>query len=103
MFFTTFMIFPSLSLWIKKNSFLVLIFLWSRYIDEADLVKFLRKQEVASVLPQFEGAAETGKVEKSALRNWVVSYIHFQSIRMVHMFLYFKFSSAEKFLSQRNF
>ncbi|RWR79509.1 mechanosensitive ion channel protein 10 isoform X1 [Cinnamomum micranthum f. kanehirae] len=43
-----------------------------KYIDEVDLMKFLRKQEVASVFPQFEGAAETGKVEKSALRNWVV-------------------------------
>ncbi|XP_058079122.1 mechanosensitive ion channel protein 10-like isoform X1 [Magnolia sinica] len=41
-------------------------------IDVEDLMRFLSKEEVASVLPHFEGAAETGKIKKSALRNWVV-------------------------------
>ena len=41
-------------------------------------MRFLSKEEAASVLPQFEGAVETGKIKKSALRNWVVSYIHFR-------------------------
>ncbi|KAJ8648366.1 hypothetical protein MRB53_001389 [Persea americana] len=43
-----------------------------KYIDEEDLMRFLSKEEAASVLPQFEGAVETGKIKKSALRNWVV-------------------------------
>lgn len=38
-----------------------------------DLLRFLSKGEVEIVLPLFEGAAETGKIKKSALKNWVVS------------------------------
>ncbi|XP_043698097.1 mechanosensitive ion channel protein 10-like [Telopea speciosissima] len=44
----------------------------SKYIDEEDLFRFLHKEEVSNVLPLFEGAVETGKIKKSALRNWVV-------------------------------
>ncbi|KAJ4967119.1 hypothetical protein NE237_018968 [Protea cynaroides] len=44
----------------------------SKYIDEEDLLRFLNKEEVGNVLPLFEGAVETGKIKKSALRNWVV-------------------------------
>ncbi|XP_006849626.2 mechanosensitive ion channel protein 10 [Amborella trichopoda] len=44
----------------------------SKYIEEEDLLRFLRKNEVDSIFPQFEGAIETGKIKKSALRNWVV-------------------------------
>ncbi|OVA08368.1 Mechanosensitive ion channel MscS [Macleaya cordata] len=44
----------------------------SKYIDEEDLMRFLSKEEVDNVLPLFEGAVETGKIKKSALRNWVV-------------------------------
>ncbi|XP_042503204.1 mechanosensitive ion channel protein 10 [Macadamia integrifolia] len=44
----------------------------TKYIDEEDLRRFLNKEEVSNVLPQFEGAVETGKIKKSALRNWVV-------------------------------
>ncbi|KAF5194765.1 Mechanosensitive ion channel protein [Thalictrum thalictroides] len=43
-----------------------------KYIDEEDLLRFLSKKEVDNVLPLFEGAAEIGKIKKSALRNWVV-------------------------------
>ncbi|OAY72179.1 Mechanosensitive ion channel protein 10 [Ananas comosus] len=43
-----------------------------KYIDEEDLMRFLSKDEVESVLPMFEGAAETRKIKKSALKNWVV-------------------------------
>ncbi|OAY71207.1 Mechanosensitive ion channel protein 10 [Ananas comosus] len=43
-----------------------------KYIDEEDLMRFLSKEEVESVLPIFEGAAETRKIKKSALKNWVV-------------------------------
>ncbi|KAJ0981184.1 hypothetical protein J5N97_009439 [Dioscorea zingiberensis] len=43
-----------------------------KYIEEEDLLKFLSKEEFEIVLPLFEGAAETGKIKKSALKNWVV-------------------------------
>ncbi|KAF8388752.1 hypothetical protein HHK36_025432 [Tetracentron sinense] len=43
-----------------------------KYIDEEDLLRFMNKEEVDHVLPLFQGAVETGKIKKSALRNWVV-------------------------------
>ncbi|KAJ0981167.1 hypothetical protein J5N97_009438 [Dioscorea zingiberensis] len=43
-----------------------------KFIEEVDLLKFLSKEEFEIVLPLFEGAAETGKIKKSALKNWVV-------------------------------
>ncbi|KAL9667875.1 hypothetical protein QQ045_002244 [Rhodiola kirilowii] len=45
----------------------------SKQIDEEDLLRFLKKEELKDVLPLFEGAAETGKIKKLVLRNWVVS------------------------------
>jgi hypothetical protein len=44
-----------------------------RYIEEEDLLKFLKTVEVHSIFPLFEGAVETGKITKSSFRNWVVS------------------------------
>ncbi|KAK9102458.1 hypothetical protein Sjap_019712 [Stephania japonica] len=44
----------------------------SKYIEEEDLLRFMSKEDVDRVLPLFEGAMETGKVKKKALRNWVV-------------------------------
>lgn len=35
-------------------------------------MRFLSKEEITYMLPLFEGASETGKIKKSALRNWVV-------------------------------
>ena len=35
-----------------------------RYIDEEDLQRFMKKEEVDNVLPLFEGAAETGKIKR---------------------------------------
>ncbi|XP_078157617.1 mechanosensitive ion channel protein 10-like [Carex rostrata] len=43
-----------------------------RYIEEEDLLRFLSKDEVEIVMPMFEGATETGKIKKSALKNWVI-------------------------------
>ncbi|KAJ6812727.1 mechanosensitive ion channel protein 10-like [Iris pallida] len=43
-----------------------------KYIDAEDLLRFLSKEEVEYVVPLFEGALETGKIKKSALRNCVV-------------------------------
>lgn len=44
-----------------------------KYIEEADLLRFLKKEEVDNMLPMFQGVAETGKIKKSALRKWVVN------------------------------
>lgn len=41
-------------------------------------MRFLSKEEVESVLPMFEGAAETRKIKKSALKNWVVNSVNFK-------------------------
>jgi hypothetical protein len=37
-----------------------------------DLLRFFNKEEVDLVLQRFEGAFETRKIKKSALKNWVV-------------------------------
>lgn len=44
----------------------------SRYIDEEDLLSFLKTVEIHTIFPLFEGAVETGKITKSSFRNWVV-------------------------------
>ena len=44
-----------------------------RYIEEEDLRKFLTEEEVQTIFPLFDGALETGKIKKSAFRDWVVS------------------------------
>ncbi|KAH7519258.1 mechanosensitive ion channel protein 10 [Ziziphus jujuba] len=45
----------------------------SKYIDEDDLLRFMRKEEVDLVLPLFEGAVETGKIKRKSLKNWLVN------------------------------
>ncbi|KAG5232941.1 mechanosensitive ion channel protein [Salix suchowensis] len=42
------------------------------YIEEEDLLRFLKSVEVHTIFPLFEGAVETGKITKSSFRNWVV-------------------------------
>ncbi|KDP35425.1 hypothetical protein JCGZ_10808 [Jatropha curcas] len=44
----------------------------ARYIEEEDLMRFLRKIEIHTIFPLFQGALETGKISKSAFKNWVV-------------------------------
>ncbi|KAL0008297.1 hypothetical protein SO802_009799 [Lithocarpus litseifolius] len=44
----------------------------AKYIDEEDLLKFLKSEEVHTIFPLFEGALETGRITKSSFRNWVV-------------------------------
>jgi len=48
-----------------------------RFIEAEDLLRFLSREEVEYVLPLFEGAAETEKIRKSALKNWVVAFNFF--------------------------
>ena len=43
----------------------------TRYIDEDDLRRFMIKEEVDLVFSLFEGA-ETGRIDRKALTNWVV-------------------------------
>uniref|UniRef100_A0ACD6AK53 Uncharacterized protein n=1 Tax=Avena sativa TaxID=4498 RepID=A0ACD6AK53_AVESA len=43
-----------------------------KHIEEIDLLRFFNREEAALVLPMFEGASETGKIKKSALKTWVV-------------------------------
>uniref|UniRef100_A0ACD5XSM6 Uncharacterized protein n=1 Tax=Avena sativa TaxID=4498 RepID=A0ACD5XSM6_AVESA len=43
-----------------------------KHIEELDLLRFFNREEAALVLPMFEGASETGKIKKSALKTWVV-------------------------------
>ncbi|GER56238.1 mechanosensitive ion channel family protein [Striga asiatica] len=44
----------------------------AKYIEEDDLMRFLKRVEIHTIFPLFEGALETGKITKSAFRNWVV-------------------------------
>ncbi|XVF13744.1 hypothetical protein REPUB_Repub08aG0234200 [Reevesia pubescens] len=44
----------------------------SKYIEEEDLMRFLKRVEVHTIFPLFEGALETGRISKSSFRNWVV-------------------------------
>ncbi|KAH9604420.1 hypothetical protein KSS87_008513 [Heliosperma pusillum] len=44
-----------------------------KYIDEEDLLRFMRLDEVHEVFHSFEGAVETGKITKLALKKWVVN------------------------------
>lgn len=55
----------------------VLLSGWSdffRYIEKGDLLRFLEEEEVHTIFPLFEGAMETGKINKSAFKNWMVSF-----------------------------
>ncbi|XP_031123806.1 mechanosensitive ion channel protein 10-like [Ipomoea triloba] len=44
----------------------------AKYIEEEDLMRFLKKVEIHTIFSLFEGALETGWITKSAFRNWVV-------------------------------
>ncbi|XP_057786637.1 mechanosensitive ion channel protein 10-like [Salvia miltiorrhiza] len=44
----------------------------AKYIEEEDLMRFLKRVEIHTIFPLFEGALETGKISKPAFRNWVV-------------------------------
>ncbi|KAJ7943939.1 Mechanosensitive ion channel protein [Quillaja saponaria] len=44
--------------------------LW--YIEEEDLMKFLKRVEIHTIFPLFEGALETGRTSRSSFRDWMV-------------------------------
>ncbi|KAM7277238.1 hypothetical protein ACFE04_019104 [Oxalis oulophora] len=43
-----------------------------KYVDEGDLLRFFKKQELDQVLPLFDGAVETGKIKRSSFKKWLV-------------------------------
>ncbi|KAI5334058.1 hypothetical protein L3X38_024191 [Prunus dulcis] len=45
----------------------------SKHIEEDDLLRFMKKEEVDLVLLLFEGAAESGKIKRKALKTWLVN------------------------------
>uniref|UniRef100_A0A0D6QRW5 Mechanosensitive ion channel protein n=1 Tax=Araucaria cunninghamii TaxID=56994 RepID=A0A0D6QRW5_ARACU len=45
----------------------------AKYIEEKDLLRFLKMSEVASIFSRFEGATHSGNITKSALKNWMVN------------------------------
>ena len=40
-------------------------------------MRFLKRVEVHTIFPLFEGALETGRISKSSFRNWVVSWLNY--------------------------
>ncbi|KAK7386815.1 hypothetical protein VNO78_27152 [Psophocarpus tetragonolobus] len=44
----------------------------AKYIEEEDLMRFLKRVEIHTIFPLFEGAIETGQISKSSFRNWVI-------------------------------
>lgn len=43
-----------------------------------DLRRFMREDETLKTVNLFEGASETGKISKAALKNWVVRIKYFR-------------------------
>nr|KYP40968.1 Uncharacterized protein At5g12080 family [Cajanus cajan] len=44
----------------------------AKYIEEEDLMRFLKRVEIHTIFPLIEGALETGKISRSSFRNWVI-------------------------------
>ncbi|XP_057467409.1 mechanosensitive ion channel protein 10-like [Actinidia eriantha] len=53
------------------------------YMDEEDLLRFMKKEEVENVLQLIEGETETRKIKKSSLKKWVV-YVYNERKLLVH-------------------
>lgn len=48
-----------------------------RYIHLADLMRFMREDEAVKAMGLFEGASESNRVNKTALKDWVVMIFSF--------------------------
>ncbi|XP_057964707.1 mechanosensitive ion channel protein 10-like isoform X1 [Malania oleifera] len=44
----------------------------AKYIEEEDLSRFLKRVEIHTIFPFFEGALKTGRISRSSFKNWVV-------------------------------
>ena len=60
----------------------------TRYIEEDDLLRFMKKEEVDNLLPLFEGAGETRKIKRSTFKNWVVRTAFSKLYTSLDNFLY---------------
>lgn len=38
-------------------------------------MRFLKRVEIHTIFPLFEGSLETGRISKSSFKNWVVSFV----------------------------
>lgn len=45
----------------------------SKFIEEEDLLRFMKKEEVDNLIPLFPEAVETRKIKRSSLKNWLVN------------------------------
>ncbi|XP_028772183.1 mechanosensitive ion channel protein 10-like [Neltuma alba] len=55
----------------------------NKYIEEEDLLRFMKEEEVENVLPLLEGAVETGKIKRKSLKNWLVK-VYLERKSLVH-------------------
>ncbi|KAK9911500.1 hypothetical protein M0R45_035407 [Rubus argutus] len=55
----------------------------AKYIEEEDLLGYLKTDEIHTIFPLFEGAIETGKITQSSFRNWVV-YAYIERRALAH-------------------
>ncbi|XP_050270121.1 mechanosensitive ion channel protein 10-like [Quercus robur] len=55
----------------------------SKYMEEEDLLRFMKKEEVDNVFPLFEGAVESGKIKRKSLKNWLVK-VYLERKSLVH-------------------
>ncbi|XP_057963876.1 mechanosensitive ion channel protein 10-like [Malania oleifera] len=44
----------------------------AKYIEEEDLSRFLKRVEIHTIFPLFEGALKTGRISRSSFKNWMV-------------------------------
>ncbi|XP_057964855.1 mechanosensitive ion channel protein 10-like [Malania oleifera] len=44
----------------------------AKHIEEEDLSRFLKRVEIHTIFPLFEGALKTGRISRSSFKNWVV-------------------------------
>ncbi|KAK4783559.1 hypothetical protein SAY86_007933 [Trapa natans] len=45
----------------------------AKFIEEDDLWRFMKREEVDNVIPLFEGAARRKRIKRTTLKNWLVS------------------------------
>ncbi|KAK7411883.1 hypothetical protein VNO78_03326 [Psophocarpus tetragonolobus] len=55
----------------------------NKYIEEDDLLRFMKNGEVENVLPLFEGAVEIGRIKRKSLKNWLVK-VYLERRSLVH-------------------
>ncbi|KAI6679712.1 hypothetical protein NL676_033593 [Syzygium grande] len=55
----------------------------SKFIEEEDLLRFMKKEDVDNVIPLFPEAVETRKIRRSSLKNWLVNvYLERKSLAL---------------------